>query len=104
MSRKPISESKLIIPALAVLSQQEDLISTRTLKKGILKLIKPKKADLQNVSTREQTIIDSRIDNLISHRTLEEYATYKNVDGKFLIKINKKGRTHLSKAILGIEA
>lgn len=100
--RQPVSESQLIIPALAVLSQQKEVISTRTLKEGILKMINPKKADLKSVNDREQAVIDNRIENLISHRSLKAYADYAKIGGKVYIKITGKGKTHLSNAMLNL--
>ena len=99
---KTISETKLIIPVLSVLSQHEDLISSKQLKNGILKMVKVKKSDLQNVEGRTTTIINSRIDNLISHRTLNEFVTYTKIGGKVYLQITDKGRTYLSKKILAI--
>ena len=98
--RNAITETALIIPALAVLTQQEDVISTRQLKNGILKLIKAKKADRAFVTDRNQTIIDSRIDNLISHRTLAPFVTYNKIGGKVYIRINGKGKTLISEKLL----
>ena len=100
--RQPVSESQLIIPALAVLSQQNEVISTRTLKEGILQIIKAKKADLKNVTDRDQAIIENRIENLISHRSLKAYADYAKIGGKVYIKINGKGKTHLSNTMLNL--
>ncbi len=97
---KIITETQLIIPALTVLSFQEDVISTKQLKAGIIKLIKPKKADLVNVTNRDQSIFDSRIDNLISHRTLESLVDHAKIGGKMYIKINGRGRTFISKKLL----
>jgi hypothetical protein len=99
---KTISETKLIIPVLSVLSQHEDLISSKQLKNGILKMVKVKKSDLQNVEGRTTTIINSRIDNLISHRTLNEFVIYTKIVGKVYLQITDKGRTYLSKKILAI--
>lgn len=98
--KKTITETQLVIPALSVLALQEDLISTKMLKDGILNIIKAKKADLETVNGRTQRIIDSRIDNLISHRTLDGLAIHKKVDGKVYIKITHKGKTYLSKKLL----
>lgn len=100
MARKTITETQLIVPALSVLAQQEDVISTKQLKDGILKIVKPKKADLETLTTRDQPIIENRIENLVSHRTLEKYADYAKIGGKVYIKINGKGKTYLSKKIL----
>jgi len=97
---KIISESQLVIPALVVLSQHRDFISSKTLKEGILNIIKPKKMDLQIIEGRKQTIINSRIDNIISHRTLEGFAEYCKINSKVFLKITKKGKTYLSKEIL----
>jgi len=97
---KTISENQLVIPALAVLSQQKDVITTKTLREGILSMIKAKKSDLSQLTDRNQTVISSRIDNLISHRTLEGLADYSKIGGKVYIRITPKGRTLLSQKLL----
>ena len=99
---KTISENQLVIPALAVLSQQKDVISTKVLKQGILSMIKAKKGDLSQLTDRNQTVISSRIDNLISHRTLDGLADYSKIGSKVYVKITPKGKTFLSQKLLEI--
>jgi len=99
---KTISENQLVIPALAVLSQQKDVISTKVLKQGILSMIKAKKGDLTQLNDRNQTVISSRIDNLISHRTLDGLADYSKIGSKVYVKITPKGKTLLSQKLLEI--
>ncbi|MBT5491963.1 hypothetical protein HOK00_06885 [bacterium] len=101
---KTISEQQLVIPALIVLSQQEDIITNKSLKEGILKIIKPGKEDLKSLNNRKLTFINNKIDNLISHRKLEKYVTHTKVSSKIYLKINDKGKTLLSKRMLGLVA
>jgi len=99
---KRITESQLIIPALSILSQSDEFMSSKSLKTLILKMIKPKKLDLEKLKGRNQTIISSRIDNLTSHRTLDKYVDYSKIGGTLYLRINGKGKTFLSKKLLEI--
>ena len=100
---KQITETQLILPALIALSQERDYVTINTIKDSILRMLKPKKRDLTMVSGRNQTMIENRIENLVSHRTLEPFADYKKLGGRTYIRITSKGKTKLSKSLLNVD-
>ena len=85
---QPISERDLIKPTLTVIVENGGKIYTSNLIVILRKKLKPKGKDLRILANRSDDHFSQKVRNLISHRTLKNYANYtagKNRDGLLVI-------------------
>jgi predicted HNH restriction endonuclease len=91
-----ISERDLIIPTLTAIVENDGKIYTSNLIIILRKKLKPKGKDLRILANRSDDHFSQKVRNLISHRTLKNYANYtagKNRDG--LLVITASGRNYI---------
>ena len=91
-----ISEKDLIIPTLTAIVENDGKIHTSNLIVILRKKLKPKGKDLRILANRSDDHFSQKVRNLISHRTLKNYANYtagNNRDG--LLVITALGRNYI---------
>jgi hypothetical protein len=91
-----IPERDLIIPTLTAIVENDGKIYTSNLIVILRKKLKPKGKDLRILANRSDDHFSQKVRNLISHRTLKNYANYtagKNRDG--LLVITASGRNYI---------
>ena len=102
--KKAITEKQLVLPALMVLASKSGYVTVGELKNELGKRLPLRKADKVRVSQNRMRFSNT-VGNLISHRTLEQFAKHKKTeDGKVLLRINRKGRQHIYKAMIEASA
>lgn len=91
-----ISETELILPALFLLAQTEDGLSTTQLRTELKTLLRPAGEDLAILAGRSDTKFDQKVRNLRAHHTLadrglaREIVTRPGISTQFII--TDKGR------------
>lgn len=93
-----ILEKDLIIPTLLVLSSQK-FTTNQELKENLEKLIPIKDSDLETLNGRTETKFKSKVNNLISHKTLEKkgFVNIEKLKSKSLLSITTKGLNEIKR-------
>ena len=78
MAMKRITEAELVLPALFLMTQNENQIATSKLITSLQELMKPDGVDAEILAGRKDTYFSQKVRNLKSHNTLQKhkYATY----------------------------
>lgn len=96
-------ETDLVLPSLIVISQTEDLISTKTLKKYLKTIVELTDADKETLPNRKTTKFDNKVENLVSHKKLADYVDYHKIGSKTYMKINKNGSEYVKRHFANLE-
>jgi predicted HNH restriction endonuclease len=79
------SEADLIVPALEIISQHEDGITTADLHTELRRYLRPSGSDLNKLKNRGDDVFSQKVRNLKSHNTFEKRGLAVYVDGRFYI-------------------
>ena len=82
-----ITEKELIIPALELLNESPNGLTTSNLIILLRKKMNPTGRDIEILAGRNDDVFSQKVRNLISHKTIEKYISINN--GKMII--NKEG-------------
>ena len=70
MAMKRVTESELVLPALFLMTQNENQIATSKLITSLQELMKPDGVDAEILAGRKDTYFSQKVRNLKSHDTL----------------------------------
>lgn len=92
---KIYKEKELILPALKILEENFDGLTTTQLISEMRKKLEPTGRDLEILSGRNDDVFSQKVRNLISHKSILAYVT---IDSN-IIKINEEGRQYIIDAM-----
>jgi predicted HNH restriction endonuclease len=97
MTKKLVSETELVLPALYFIDKEPGITTSR-LKVLLIDLVKPTGRDAEIAKGRNDTYFEQKVRNLVSsHRTLEKsgYAEYRKLGNNGVHTITDSGRKFL---------
>ena len=96
-----ISEKQLILPALYVISENGNRITTSELIKVLTDLMQPEGIDAELLNNRSDTHFSQKVRNLKSHDTLASIGYAANIEGGF--ELTAKGQKYLEESKASID-
>ena len=87
-----ISEKDLIVPALELIAEQSNGLSTTELINLLRQIKKPCGRDVEILKGRNDDVFSQKVRNLVSHRSIDKYVDV--IEGRFVI--NATGLNYLS--------
>jgi len=90
--KKIITEKDLIVPALKLIAEQNNGLSTTELIRLLRQELNPTGKDVEQLAGRNDDVFSQKVRNLVSHKTIDQYVD--NKDGRFLINLD--GLNYLS--------
>ena len=97
MAMKRVTESELVLPALYLMTQNDDQITTTNLIKLLEEKLKPTGVDAEILAGRRDTYFSQKVRNLKSHDTLLKKGFVRHINNGF--EITQQGKMYVDENI-----